>query len=88
MADTPTENLELRDFPFATPAPPELIEQAMALVKEHHECFWFRHPQATMRSLEDVRLVVQHLREYGDHPAWRDAQELHRCLLALSKRKY
>jgi hypothetical protein len=39
-----------------------------------------------VRHLEDVRLVVEHLREYGDHRAWREAQELHRCLSPLFKK--
>jgi hypothetical protein len=32
-----------------------------------------------------VRLVVEHLREYGDWRAWRAAQQLHRCLSPLCK---
>jgi hypothetical protein len=39
-----------------------------------------------VRHLEDVRLVVEHLREYGGHRAWWDAQELHRCLSPLYKK--
>jgi len=70
--------------PFATPervaAPPELIERAEAAVREFSGCFWFRHPDARIRCLDDVRVVVQHLREYGDWRAWRRAQELQRCL--------
>jgi hypothetical protein len=67
-------------FPPPTPAPPELIARASALVERHPECFWFRHPEARIRYLEDVRLVVTHLREYGDRRTWREAQELHECL--------
>jgi hypothetical protein len=33
-----------------------------------------------VRTLEDVRLVIEHLRQYGDSRAWRAAQDLHRCL--------
>lgn len=62
---------QLRELPPTTPAPPELCEQAAALVRNHPECFWFWHP-------EDVRSVIHHLREYGDRRAWWDAQELHR----------
>jgi hypothetical protein len=83
MASPPDE---LREVPPPTPAPPELVERATALVQRHPECFWFRHPQARIRYLEDVRLVVEHLREYGDHQAWRDAQELQKCLSPLFKR--
>jgi hypothetical protein len=77
----------LQDSPAPTPAPPELIEHAWSLVWQHPECFWFRHPEARIRHLEDVRLVVEHLREYGGHQAWREAQELNRCLSPLFKRK-
>jgi hypothetical protein len=78
----------LQDSPAPTPAPPELIEHAWSLVREHPECFWFWHPEARIRHLEDVRLVVERLREYGGHQAWREAQELNRCLSPLFKRKY
>jgi hypothetical protein len=77
---------ELQEFPPPTPAPPELVERATKLVKNHSECFWFWHPDAQVRHLEDVRLVIEHLREYGDRRAWREAQELHRCLSPLFKR--
>ncbi len=79
---------ELREMPPPTPAPPALCERAAALVRSHPECFWFRHPGARIRHLEDVRLVVHHLREYGDRPAWRDAQELHQCLSLLYRQTY
>jgi hypothetical protein len=80
------EHDELREWPPPTPAPPELCARAAALVRSHPECFWFWHPQACVRHLEDVRLVVEHLREYGDRRAWWDAQELHRCLSPLYKK--
>lgn len=63
------------------PAPPELVERAEALVRKYNsQCFWFRHPDACVASVEDVKLVIQRLREYGNHNAWKDAQELSRCL--------
>lgn len=62
------------------PASPELAGQAEALVRNFAECFWFRHPEAGVRYLDDVRLVVHHLREYGGWKAWRAAQDLQRCL--------
>lgn len=61
------------------PAPPELIERAEALVRKYElQCFWFWHPEARVRYLDDVELVIHHLREYGDHSAWKAAQELHK----------
>ena len=83
MADEPDE---LHELPPPTLAPPELVERAATLVRSHPECFWFRHPDARIRHLEDVRLIIEHLREYGDWRAWRAAQELHRCLSPLFKR--
>lgn len=79
---------ELRELPSPTPAPPELIERANALVRSFPECFWFRHPEARIRYLDDVRLVVEHLREYGDRRAWWAAQDLNRCLSPLFKKTY
>lgn len=78
----------LHESPPPTPAPPELIERASALVRTYPECFWFRHPEARIRHIEDVRLVVDHLREYGDRRAWLSAQELHRCLSPHYKRTF
>ena len=82
----PAESDELRELPPPTPAPPELCERAAALVRGHSECFWFRHPEARIRHVEDVRLVVEHLREYGDRRAWWEAQELQRCLSPLYRK--
>lgn len=63
------------------PASPELVAKAEALVKEFGTaCFWFRHPEARVSRMGDVRLVIHHLREYGGWKAWRAAQELRRCL--------
>ncbi|MBI4324978.1 MAG: hypothetical protein HY674_06905 [Chloroflexi bacterium] len=76
----------LHEVPPPTPAPPELVERATALVRTYSECFWFWHPDARVRHLEDVRLVIDHLREYGDHRAWWAAQELHRCLSPIFKK--
>jgi hypothetical protein len=74
---------ELHEAPPPTPAPLEVVNRAMELVRKHPECFWFRHPEARILYLDDVRLVVHHLREYGDRRAWWEAQELHRCLSPL-----
>ena len=67
--------------PDRIPAPPELVAKAEALVREFGvTCFWFWHPEARVRLVGDVKNVVHHLREYGNHRAWRAAQELQRCL--------
>ena len=87
MAATPQDIAESPNAGLPTPAPPGLVAQATGLVKAYPECFWFWHPTAEVRYLEDVRLVVQHLRQYGDQRAWRDAQKLHRCLSPLFKKK-
>ena len=85
MASTPDE---LHEAASPIPAPPELIERASELVRQFPECFWFWHPDARVRHLADVRLVVEHLREYGGWRAWRSAQELHRCLSPLYRKTY
>lgn len=65
----------------STPLPEAVLERARAAVKAYYSsCFWFRHPKATIETKEDVRVVVEHLREYGDKNAWREAQEIHKCL--------
>jgi hypothetical protein len=77
---------ELHEVHPPTPAPAELAERAALLVRKYPECFWFWHPDARVRSLEDLRRVIQHLREYGDRSAWWAAQELHQCLSPLYKK--
>lgn len=61
-------------------AAPELVARAEALVRKFPECFWFWHPEATIRTVEDVRLVIRRLRENGRREAWNEAQALVRCL--------
>ena len=63
-----------------TLAPPGVLEMANKIVRNFPGCFWFRHPDAEIMWLDDVRLVIEHLREYGDHRAWQEAQRLHQCL--------
>ena len=75
--NTPVDTLE----PPPIPAPPELAARAEALVKKYDsQCFWFWGPAAKIKSIEDVELVIRQLRDYGNHGAWKDAQELHKCL--------
>jgi hypothetical protein len=67
--------------PPRIPAPPELVARAEALVRKFDlQCFWFRHPEACVKYIDDVELVIHHLREYGNHEAWKAAQKLHKCL--------
>jgi hypothetical protein len=68
------------------PAPPELAARAEALVGQYPECFWYWRPDAPIRSLEDVRLVIRHLREHGGHEAWLAARDLSECLSLRSRR--
>src|SRR2546421_6022923 len=76
---------ELNEGPPPTPAPLELVERATALVRSYPECFWFRHPEARIRHLEDVRLVVEHLREDGGWRAWSAAQAAQMPLTRVQK---
>ena len=62
------------------PASPELAARAAERVQQFSECFWFRHPEATVRFTDDVKLVIEHLREYGDKKAWAAAGQLQRSL--------
>jgi hypothetical protein len=67
-------------LPERIPAPPELVEKAEELIRTYSGCFWFWHPEARVRYWDDLPLVVEHLRDYGDKKAWRAAQDLQRCL--------
>ncbi len=73
-------NAAVPDTQDAPPVPDEVLEMARQAVRDFHECFWFRHPEAEIRDSEDVRIVVEHLRQYGGHRAWQRAQQIHRCL--------
>ena len=67
--------------PALTPASPELIARAEALVREYGaQCFWFWHPDAVVRTREDLQLVIKELRRSGGRKAWLAAQELKHCL--------
>ncbi len=61
------------------PAPPELVARAQALVETFHECVWWRDPRFKITTLEDIREVIEALRN-GGHRAWEAAQSLQRCL--------
>lgn len=53
---------------------------ARRAVKDFHECFWFRHPEAEILDHEDVELIIDRLRRHGGHKAWQRSQELRGCL--------
>ena len=62
-----------------------LLASAAALVVRFPECFWFWRPDVRLASADDVRLVVQNLRKYGNREAWTAAQQLVQCLSANSR---
>jgi len=66
--------------PSRASASSEAVALACDLVRKFPECFWFWHPEARVRSADDIRLVIQHLREYGDKQAWAAARDLKQCL--------
>jgi hypothetical protein len=66
-------------------APADLVARADALMSRFPECFWFWRTDARIRSLDDVRLVVRQLREYGGRDAWLAARDLARCLSQSSR---
>lgn len=59
---------------------PAALQLARRLAKEFPECLWFWHPDATVDTRDDAYLVIRHLREYGGKGAWREAQQLWKCL--------
>ena len=67
-------------YTVRVPAPPEAVAMATELVRKFAECFWFRHSEAQVRYVDDVALVIRHLRDYGDKRAWAAAGELKKCL--------
>jgi hypothetical protein len=71
----------LAELPTTEPPVPEaVLARARALVREYAHCFvaWSRTPNIISRA--DVREVIQGLRTYGGHQAWKSAQELLLCL--------
>ena len=73
-------NAATETAPAPTPLSEEAAETARALIRQFPECFWFWNRDAAIETVEDARLVVRNLREYGGHRAWREAQRLHSCL--------
>ena len=70
----------IAENPDRSPASPDAVAFAAELVNAFPGCFWFWHPEARVHHVDDARLVVEHLREYGDKRAWAAAKELARCL--------
>jgi hypothetical protein len=62
------------------PISPEVAEMARRAVRDFHECFWFRHPEADITDMEDVEIIIGHLRRSGGHKAWQVSQQLRSCL--------
>jgi len=71
---------ESKEDTARVPVLPGVGAQAADLVRQFPECFWFRHPEARVRFVDDARLVVEHLREFGDKRAWDAAAALQRSL--------
>lgn len=57
-----------------------VVGRAEALVREFPGCFWFWRHDARVTDRHDMRLVIRHLRQYGDRRAWKAAQDLQKCL--------
>ena len=76
----PTDHPRSPARPLKPTVSEEVLEQARTAVREFPGCFWFRHPESTIETVDDVRVVVENLREYGGHRAWRVAQRLQKCL--------
>ena len=72
--------VEIDVDPEQQDAAPELVARAEALVRKYPTSFWFRHPDAKIRTVEDVRIVIRRLRESGNRQAWSEAQTLVQCL--------
>ena len=72
--------LEEQPATYGIPVPEEVLGMAREAVKSFHECFWWWHPDATVTTREDVRAVVECLRESGGHRAWSMAQKIYKCL--------
>ena len=65
----------------AQTVPEAVLEMARAAVKKYYSrCFWFWKENPPLRTVDDVRSVIEHLRGYGDKNAWRAAQNIVRCL--------
>lgn len=56
------------------------IARASAAIGEFPACFWFRNPAAEVATIDDVRLIVQRLRQHGNRQAWQVALEIEQCL--------
>ncbi len=63
-----------------TPVSEDLSRMAHEAVKNFHECFWWWNAEAPIKTRDDVREVIEALRENGGHRAWWTAQALHKCL--------
>jgi len=73
--------VEIETPPTTNAVPEHVLAEARRLMKLRFlKCFWFRHPEATVETWDDVKLVILHLREYGGHQEWYEAQNLWKML--------
>lgn len=56
------------------------VERATELIQEYPQSFCFGYVRFNVSELKDMRMVIERLREYGNHDAWRDAQKFQKCL--------
>ena len=66
---------------YGPPVPEEVLQMVREAVQNFHECFWWWDTSATIANREDVRAVVECLRESGGHHAWWTAQRIHKLTM-------
>lgn len=75
------KDLQVDDEATASmPVSEEALRLAREAVREFPGCFWFRHPEAAVRTRADVLLVMRRLRENGGPKGWMESAKLLRCL--------
>lgn len=64
----------------STPVSEEVSRMVHEAVKNFHECFWRWNVDAPITTRDEVREVIEALRENGGHSAWWTAQAFLKCL--------
>lgn len=72
--------ITLQEQPPESMASSALLDRTQQVKKRFPQCFVAWNPDSTILTREDVELVIQELREWGNHESWRAAQELYKCL--------